>query len=91
MHNAVIKCNVAFLLLWISPKFLFFVSMVSIGVCHTPSGGSPGNYRISNHASNSTLRMRDVLKDPSILQSCVLGPRNFIQLLWSFLGSLFIL
>jgi hypothetical protein len=55
------------------------------------SGGSPGNYRISNHASNSTLRMRDVLKDPSILQSCVLGPRNFIQLLWSFLGSLFIL
>lgn len=49
------------------------------------------NYRISNHASNSTLRMRDVLKDPSILQSCVLGPRNFIQLLWSFLGSLFIL
>lgn len=49
------------------------------------------NYRISNHASNSTLRMRDVLKDPSILQSCVLGPRNFIQLIWSFAGSLFIL
>ena len=42
-------------------------------------------------ASNSTLRMNDILKDPSVFQRCVLGPRNVIQLLWSFLGSLFIL
>lgn len=49
------------------------------------------NYRVSNHASNSTLRMNDILKDPSVFQRCVLGPRNVIQLLWSFLGSLFIL
>ncbi|CAK9039765.1 cGMP-gated cation channel alpha-1 (Cyclic nucleotide-gated cation channel 1) (Cyclic nucleotide-gated channel alpha-1) (CNG channel alpha-1) (CNG-1) (CNG1) (Cyclic nucleotide-gated channel [Durusdinium trenchii] len=49
------------------------------------------NYRVSNAGSSSTMRMNDILKDPSILQPFVLGPRNGIQLLWSFVGSIFIL
>ena len=49
------------------------------------------NYRVSNMGSSSTMRMNDILKETSILQPLVLGPRNPIQLLWSFLGSIFIL
>ena len=49
------------------------------------------NYRTSNIASSSTLRMNDILRDPSCLQKLVLKPRNPLQLLWSFLGSVFIL
>ena len=49
------------------------------------------NYRISVAASTSTLRMNDALKDSSCLQRFVVGPRSSIQLIWSFVGSLFIL
>lgn len=49
------------------------------------------NYRTSNIASSSTLRMNDILRDPSCLQKLVLKPRNPLQLLWSFIGSVFIL
>mmetsp|Transcript_29091 Transcript_29091/g.67469 ORF Transcript_29091/g.67469 Transcript_29091/m.67469 type:complete len:721 (+) Transcript_29091:36-2198(+) len=49
------------------------------------------NYRATVMTAASTLRMKDALREEdSCLQQLVVGPRSVMQLLWSILGSIFI-
>ena len=49
------------------------------------------NYRATIMTAASTLRMNDALRDDnSCLQRLVVGPRSWLQLLWSIVGSIFI-
>lgn len=50
------------------------------------------NYRTTIMTAASTLRMNDALRDEnSCLQRLVVGPRSVLQLLWSIVGSIFII
>lgn len=49
------------------------------------------NFRTTIMTAASTLRMNDALRDEnSCLQRLVVGPRSVLQLLWSIVGSIFI-